>query len=84
MILRSIIIVRNHLISKVTTTSNDNFNFRKIENISLSQQTYIANINTNTNTETINYVNNNCLNNAKIATIIVNPTPSLNELFMDS
>ena len=53
------------------------FDFRKIENIPLSQQTDITNIKTETNTQTINYVDNNYLNNGKIATTIVNPTPSL-------
>ena len=57
---------------------NDNYNFRNIENISLSQQTYITNNITETNAQTINYVDNNCLDNNKIVTIIVNPTPSLN------
>ena len=49
---------------------HDNFNFRKIENISLSQQTGITTIITETNTETINYVDNNYLSNDKIATFI--------------
>ena len=35
---------------------HDNFNFRKIENTSLSQQTDITNNITETNTQTINYV----------------------------
>ena len=38
-----------------------NFNFRKIENTSLSQQTDITSNMTETNTETINYVDNNYL-----------------------
>ena len=58
---------------------NDNFIFRQIENINISQQTDITNNITETNTETINYVDNKYLNNTKIATVIVNPTPSLNE-----
>ena len=61
---------------------NDNLNFRKIEHISLSQQTNITNNITETNTQTINYVDNNYLNNNKIAAVIVNPTPSLNEDYL--
>ena len=61
---------------------NDNFDFRKIENVSLSQQTDITNNITETNTQTINYVGNNYLNNDKIATITVNPTPSLTENYL--
>ena len=61
---------------------NGNFNFRKIENISLSQQTDITNNITETNTRTINYVDNKYVNNNKIATVIVNPTPSLTENYL--
>ena len=57
---------------------NDSFNFRKIENISLSQQTYITNIITETNAGTNNYVGNNCSNN-KIAIVILNAVPSLTD-----
>ena len=57
-------------------------NFRKIENISLSRQINITHNITETNTETIYYVVNNCSNNNKITTIIVNPTPSLNENYL--
>ena len=38
---------------------NDNFNFRKIENIRISQQTDITNSTTETNNQTITYVVNN-------------------------
>ena len=61
---------------------NNNFNLRKIENTSLSQQTNNTNNITKTNTETINYVDNNYLNNDEIATVIVNPTPSLTENYL--
>ena len=61
---------------------NDNFNFRKIENISLSQQTAITNNITETNPQTTGYVDNTYLNSHKIATIIVNPTPSLTENYL--
>ena len=53
------------------------FNFREIENISFSQQNGITNHIVESNTQTINYVHNNYFN--KIATTIVNPTPSLTE-----
>ena len=61
---------------------NDNFNFRKIEDISLSQQTDIINNITETNNQTITYVENSYLNNDNIATIILNPTPSLTENYL--
>ena len=61
---------------------HDTFNFRKIENISLSQQTYITNNIIETNTQTINYIDNSYLNNDKIATVIVNPTPSLTDNYL--
>ena len=54
---------------------NDNLNFRKIENISLSQQTYITNNITETSTGTINYADNNYCNDDKIATAILNTVP---------
>ena len=51
--------------------------FRKVENISLSQQTYNTNNKTETNTETNNYADNNYLHNDKIANVILNTVPSL-------
>ena len=59
-----------------------NFNFRKIEHISLTQQTCITNNITETNNQTITYVDNNYLHNDKIATIVVNPTPSLTDNYL--
>ena len=61
---------------------NDIFNSRKTENISLSQQTDITNNTTEANTQTINYIDNEYLNNNMIATTIVNPTPSLTEHYL--
>ena len=61
---------------------NDYFNFRKIENISLTQQTDITNNITETNTQTINYVDDNYIKNDKIATIVLNPTPSLTDNYL--
>ena len=61
---------------------NDNLNFRKIENISLSQQTDVTNNITETNTQTITFVVNNYLNNNKIATVIVNTVPPLTENYL--
>ena len=61
---------------------HDNFNFRKNENISLTQQTDITNNITETNNRTITYVDNNYLNNDKIATVTINLTPSLTENYL--
>ena len=49
---------------------HDSFNFRKIENTPLTQQTDITNNITETNSQTITYVDNNYSNNGKIATVI--------------
>ena len=54
---------------------HDSFNFIKVEIISLTQQADITNNITETNNQTITYVDNNYLNNDKIATIILHPTP---------
>lgn len=54
---------------------NDYFNFRKIENISLSQQTDINNNIIETNQQTINYIDNNYINNNNIATVFLAPPP---------
>ena len=61
---------------------NDYFNFRKIENISLSQQTDIINNITETNQQTINYIDNNYINNNNIATIVINTIPEINENYL--
>ena len=53
---------------------HDSFKVRKIGNISLTQQTDITNNITETNNQTITYVDDNYLNNNKIATIIIAPT----------
>ena len=59
-----------------------NLNFRKVENISLTQQTDITNDITENITQTITYLNDNNNNKNNIATIIVNPTPSLTEHYL--
>ena len=61
---------------------NDNFNFRKIENTPLTRQTDITNDVIETTNQIITYADNNYLNNSKIATIIVNPTPSLTDNYL--
>ena len=61
---------------------NDTFNFRKNEIISNSQQTYITRNIIETNTQTTKYIDENYLNNNEIATVILNPTPSLNENYL--
>ena len=58
------------------------FNFRKIVNISLPQQTDITNNITETNTQTINYVDANYIKNDKIATVVVNTIPGINENYL--
>ena len=47
------------------------------ENISLSHQTDIAKTTIEINTPTTNYTGNNYPNSNKIATVMLNPTPSL-------
>ena len=61
---------------------HDNSNFRKIGNIALTQQADITNNITETNNQTITYADNNYPNNDKIATIILNPTPSLTDNYL--
>ena len=58
------------------------FNFGKVENTPLTQQTDITNNITETNTQTISYVGNNYLNNDKIATIVVNTIPGKSENYL--
>ena len=55
------------------------FNFKKNENISLTQQTDITHSIAEANNQTVTYVDNICPNSNKIATIILNPTPSLTD-----
>ena len=52
-----------------------NFNFRKIGDISLSQQADITNHIAETNNQTITYVGNNYLDNDKVATVILSTVP---------
>ena len=59
-----------------------NLNFRKVENIPLTQQTDITNNITETNTQTINYVGNDYLNNDNIATIVANPIPGISANYL--
>ena len=61
---------------------HDGFNFRKIENTSLTQQTDITHNIAETNNQTITYVDNNYLNNGKIATIILDTVPSLTDNYI--
>ena len=59
-----------------------NFNFRKIENVSLTQQADITNNITETDNQTITYVDNNYLNNDKITAIVLNTVPSLTDNYI--
>ena len=70
---------RNHSKKNYYNFYNDIFNFRKIGNISLSQQTYTTNNTTKSNNQTITYAGNDYLNNDKIATVISNTVPSLTD-----
>ena len=56
--------------------------FRKNEIISSSQQTDITNNTIETNTQTTNYIDDNCSDNNKIATVILNTTPSTNDNYL--
>ena len=62
---------------------NDNFNFRKIENISLTQQTDITNTITENITQTNNYVDNNYLNNKKKSrlSLLIQPQALLKTIY---
>ena len=51
-------------------------------NTSLSRQTDITNNTIETNTQTTNYTDDNYLNDNNIATVILNPTPPLNENYL--
>ena len=61
---------------------HDTFNFRKNEIISNSQQTDITNDIIATNPQTTYYIDENYSNNNKTASVIVNPTPSLDEHYL--
>ena len=51
---------------------SDTFNFRKTENISLSQQTDIVNNITETNNQTRNYIDDSFLNNNRTTSVEIN------------
>ena len=74
--------MRNHLKKNYHNLYHDTFNFEKNEIISNSPQTDITNNKIDTNTQTTNYFDENYLNNNKIATAIMNPTPTLNENYL--
>ena len=61
---------------------HDTFNFRKNAIISNSKQTDITNNIIDTNTQITHYFDEHYLHNNKFATVIVNPTPSLNETYL--
>ena len=61
---------------------HDNFNFKKIEIISLTQQAGITNNIAETNNQTITYVDDNVLDNNSTATIDVNTIPGINENYL--
>ena len=73
---------KSHNKGQYSNFYHDNFNFRKIENISLTQQTDFTNNITETNNQTITYVVNNHSNNGKIATVILNTVPSLTDNYI--
>ena len=50
--------------------------------INNSRQSDITNSIIDTNTQTINYIDENYLNNKSIATVIMHPTPSLNQNYL--
>ena len=61
---------------------HDNLSFINNQHISLLQQTGITNNIIETNTQTTNYIGNDYLHNNEIATVILNPTPSINESYL--
>ena len=61
---------------------NDYFNFRKIENISLTQHTDITNNITEPNAQTINYVDGSYIKNDKITIIILNTVAELSDNYI--
>ena len=60
---------------------HDTFIFRNNDIISNSQHTDIINNITDTSTQTTNYSYENNIDNTKLATVKLNPTPSLNETY---
>ena len=64
-------VVSKH-IKHINNFYNETFNVRKVETISLSQQTDIVNNITETNNQTISYIDDNFLNTNNIATITLN------------
>ena len=54
----------------------------RIGNISLSKQIDFTKNTIETNTQTIDYIDENHLNNNKMASIIINPTPSLTDNYI--
>ena len=61
---------------------HDTFNFRKNEIVHSSQQNDITNNIIDTNTQSKNYIGENYVNSNKIATVMLNPTPSTNENYL--
>jgi len=59
-------------IKHINNFYNETFNVRKVETISLSQQTDIVNNIIETNEETISYIDDNFLNNNNISTVEIN------------
>ena len=82
MTLTYITIVKHHLIQTIIITSTMILIFRKYEHISLSQQAGITHSIIETNTQTTKYFDNNYSNNNNIATVILNPTPSINDNYL--
>ena len=64
-------VVSKH-IKHINNFYNETFNVRKVETISLSQQTDIVNNIIETNEETISYIDDNFLNNNNISTVEIN------------
>ena len=75
--------IRHHLIQlRITTCTTIVLIFRNNESISNFQQTGITNHIIETNTPTTNYIDEGYLNNSKLATVILNPTPSVTENYL--
>ena len=83
MILKQLTIIKQHLITHIYYNFyHDTFNFRNNGIKSSSQQTDTTNTIIDTNPQTNKYIDDNYLKNHIIATVLLSPTPSLNDNYL--